>query len=78
MPALTSFLDSEKFKVIIDLLKKEKNPLIKGEDLIKLGLKPSPEFKTILEDIFVKYLNDYFESKEMALSYIKKKYLKEV
>ncbi|WP_028950729.1 CBS domain-containing protein [Sulfurihydrogenibium subterraneum] len=78
LPALTSFLDSEKFKVIIDLLKKEKNPLIKGEELIKLGLKPSPEFKTILEDVFVKYLNDYFESKEMALSYIKKKYLKEV
>ncbi|MFN4308432.1 CBS domain-containing protein [Sulfurihydrogenibium azorense] len=78
LPALMSFLDSNKFKGIIDVLKKEKNPLIKGEDLIELGLKPSPEFKTILEDIFVKYLNDQFKNKEEAVSYIKNKYLKEV
>jgi tRNA nucleotidyltransferase (CCA-adding enzyme) len=75
LPALLTLLDEEKFKTVLDILEKEKNPLIKGEDLIQIGLKPSKIFKEILEDTFIKYLENSLKNKEDALSYIKTKYL---
>lgn len=76
LPALMSLTDEEKFKIVLDIFEKEKNPIIKGEDLINLGLKPSKIFKEILEDVFVKYLESSLKNKEDAISYIKRKYLK--
>lgn len=60
---------------IIDIYKKYTNPLITGKDLIELGLKPSSEFKKILEDINYRYLIGEFEKKEDCIKYIKENYI---
>ncbi|WP_297888383.1 CBS domain-containing protein [Sulfurihydrogenibium sp.] len=78
LPALLTLLNEDKLKIILDIVEKEKNPLIKGEDLIQMGLKPSRIFKEILDDTFKRYLENSLKTKEDALSYIKKKYLQRV
>ena len=58
-------------------LKVEKKPLeclVRGKDLIALGLKPSPEFKTILNEVYELQMEGTFETKEEALAYVKKKF----
>lgn len=42
-------------------------PLVNGNDLIKLGAKPSPAFKKILDALFDRQLTGEFENKEAAL-----------
>ncbi|MGC9081029.1 MAG: CBS domain-containing protein [Sulfurihydrogenibium sp.] len=76
LPALMSLLPEDKFKIVLEMLEKEKKPVLTGEDLIKLGLKPSKIFKDILEDVFVKYLQNSIKTKEEAISYVKKTHLK--
>jgi len=48
-------------------------PLIRGRDLIDLGLKPSKEFKKILDELYEKQLDGEFKDKDEALKYVKKK-----
>ncbi|KYJ86599.1 CCA tRNA nucleotidyltransferase [Sulfurovum riftiae] len=58
-------------------LKVEKKPLeclVRGKDLIALGLKPSPEFKTILNEVYELQMEGTLETKEEALAYVKKKF----
>jgi len=45
-------------------------PLIQGRDLIALGMKPSPHFKEILEDVYQKQMDGLFNTKEEAITYI--------
>ena len=52
-------------------------PLIQGRDLIALGLKPSPKFKQILDEVYELQLDGKMESQEDALNYVDKKYLVE-
>jgi tRNA nucleotidyltransferase (CCA-adding enzyme) len=50
-------------------------PLIQGRDLIAMGLKPSPRFKEILEEVYQLQMDGVFESKEDAKAYIEQKLL---
>ncbi len=52
-------------------------PKITGEDLINLGLKPSPIFSKIFEDIIKGYIKGEIKSREDELNLIKKNYLPE-
>lgn len=60
---------------ILEVYHKSKNPLIRGDDLIKLGLKPSNLFKNILEDVNSRYIQGAFKSKEDGIKYIKEEYI---
>lgn len=51
-------------------LKKIK-PLINGEDLKKIGIKPGSDFKRILSEIYQLQLDGKIKNKKTALSYIK-------
>ena len=53
---------------------KKKPRLITGHDLIKLGFKPGPIFKYILEDVEVEVLSGNIKTKEEALEFVLKKY----
>jgi len=62
-------------------LKVESKPLsvlVQGRDLIALGLKPSPAFKKILEELYDFQLEGKISKKEEALEYIKENYLKDI
>ncbi len=45
--------------------------LLQGRDLIALGLKPSPKFKTILDEVYALQLEGVLNFKEDALRYLK-------
>jgi len=47
-------------------------PLVQGRDLINLGLKPSPEFKKILDYCYESQLDGKFKNKEEALEFLSK------
>src|SRR6266403_3479235 len=49
-------------------------PLVRGEDLIALGLKPGPKFGEILEAIETRQLEGGFRTREEALDWVKRKY----
>jgi tRNA nucleotidyltransferase (CCA-adding enzyme) len=55
----------------LDILNAPPKPLINGKDLIKLGLKPSPKFKEILNTTYNAQLDGKFTTKEEAIKYIK-------
>lgn len=46
-------------------------PLILGRDLIALGMRPSPHFKTILDDVYEKQMDGTIGTKKDALAYIR-------
>ena len=46
-------------------------PLINGNDLIALGLKPGPQFKVILEEAWELQLENTFKNREEALEWVK-------
>ena len=48
--------------------------IITGFDLIEMGYKQGPIFRTILDDIVDQQLEDKLEDKETAIEYIKEKY----
>jgi len=49
-------------------------PLVRGDDLIAMGLKPGPEFGEILEAVETRQLEGEFKTREEALEWVKKKY----
>ena len=51
-------------------------PLLSGKDLIKLGFKPGPVFKTILEKVRDMQLTSRLKTHEAAIGYVKDKFVK--
>jgi poly(A) polymerase len=49
-------------------------PLVTGEDLIKLGLKPGPKFGEILEAVETKQLEGALKDRDQALDWVKREY----
>ena len=49
-------------------------PLVNGEDLISLGLRPGPKFGEILEAVETRQLEGVLRSREEALDWVKKEY----
>jgi poly(A) polymerase len=49
-------------------------PLVRGEDLIALGLKPGPQFGEILEAVETQQLEGALKDREAALAWVKKEY----
>jgi hypothetical protein len=45
---------------------------IHGDDLVRLGLEPSPEYKTILTRLYYQQLDGRIHSRQDALDYIRK------
>ena len=60
---------------IINEKSKKKERIITGNDLIDLGLTPSPLFKEILDDVDDLFAEGVIKTKEEALKYVKGKYL---
>src|SRR5262249_41892217 len=50
-------------------------PLLRGDDLIALGLKPGPEFGEILEAVETQHLEGRLRNADEALEWVKKRYL---
>ena len=77
---ISAYYDLNLPERILRILDKERERkfIISGKDLINLGLKPSPKFKEILENVFEKYLDGGLKTKDEALSYVKTKYKKEI
>lgn len=46
-------------------------PFVTGEDLIELGLKPGPDFKTILQRMFDEQLENRFADRDAALFFLR-------
>ena len=59
----------------LDILDKSLQPLIKGSDLVKLGLKPSPKFSTILNDAYNAQISTKFKNYDEAFAWLEN-YLK--
>jgi tRNA nucleotidyltransferase/poly(A) polymerase len=51
-------------------------PLVRGDDLIALGLKPGPRFGEILEAIETRQLEGILRDREEALAWVKAEYVK--
>ncbi len=49
-------------------------PFVRGDDLIALGLKPSPKFGEILEAVETRQLEGTLRTREEALDWVKKEY----
>src|SRR5438874_4316851 len=49
-------------------------PLVRGDDLIVLGLKPGPKFSEILEAVETRQLEGTLRSREEALAWVKREY----
>ena len=50
-------------------------PLVRGNDLIALGLRPGPRFGVILEAVETRQLEGTLRDREEALAWVKKEYL---
>ena len=50
-------------------------PLVHGDDLIVLGLKPGPKFREILEAVETRQLEGTLRTREEALEWVKREYL---
>ncbi|HJX80662.1 MAG TPA: CCA tRNA nucleotidyltransferase, partial [Candidatus Udaeobacter sp.] len=49
-------------------------PLVRGDDLIALGLKPGPKFSEILEAVETRQLEGRLRTREEALEWVKHEY----
>jgi poly(A) polymerase len=49
-------------------------PLLTGHDLIALGWKPGPKFKTVLDAVQVRQLEGILRTREAAISWVEKEY----
>jgi poly(A) polymerase len=49
-------------------------PLVRGDDLIALGLKPGPKFGEILEGVETRQLEGTLRTREQALEWVKREY----
>jgi len=56
----------------LKVYKKPLDNLLMGRDLIKLGLKPSPRFKKILDEVYCLQIDGIISNYKDALKYIKK------
>lgn len=52
-------------------------PLVRGDDLIAMGLKPGPRFGDILEAVETRQLEGALKNREEALEWVKAEYLEE-
>ena len=52
-------------------------PLVRGDDLIAIGMKPGPQFGEILEAVETRQLEGMLKDREEALAWVKAEYLKE-
>ena len=50
-------------------------PLVRGEDLIALGLKPGPKFGEILEAVETRQLEGALKNRDEALDWVKTEFL---
>lgn len=50
-------------------------PLVRGDDLIQLGMKPGPQFGEILEAVETRQLEGGFKDREEALAWVRRQYL---
>jgi poly(A) polymerase len=50
-------------------------PLVRGHDLIEMGLKPGPHFSQILEAVETRQLEGGFRDRDEALAWVKQEYL---
>ena len=50
-------------------------PLVRGDDLIALGLKPGPKFGEILEAVETRQLEGILQTRDEALEWVKQQYL---
>jgi len=55
----------------LEIFYKKLDPLVKGKDLITLGLQPSKTFSKILKDLYEKQMQEEFKNKNEALKYLK-------
>ncbi len=49
--------------------------VIKGNDLLKLGFKPGPEFRRILEKVLFARIDGFLETKQDEIDYVKKHFM---
>jgi hypothetical protein len=56
--------------------KEKTKRILTGDDLIKIGLPPGPEFQSILEEINDLAIEEKIKSKGEAIKFVKKKYMK--
>jgi poly(A) polymerase len=49
-------------------------PLVRGDDLIAMGMKPGPKFSEILEAVETRQLEGALKTREEALEWVKKEY----
>ena len=49
-------------------------PLVRGDDLIALGLKPGPKFGEILEAVQTRQLEGALKDRQEALDWVKQEY----
>ena len=52
-------------------------PLVRGDDLVALGMKPGPKFGEILEAVETRQLEGTLKSREQALAWVKSEYARE-
>lgn len=69
-----SFIDD--YIAVYNDSRDEMKPLIKGQDLIEIGMNPGPYFGKILKDVYEKQLNEEILTKEEALEYVKRRNFK--
>ncbi|BDU49997.1 CCA tRNA nucleotidyltransferase [Haliovirga abyssi] len=55
---------------IYENIKEETKPIIKGKDVIKLGIKPGPEIGKILKLIYIAQLEEKFSDYESGIKYL--------
>jgi poly(A) polymerase len=49
-------------------------PLVRGDDLIALGMKPGPNFKQILDEIETRQLEGTLRTRDEALEWLRREY----
>jgi hypothetical protein len=49
-------------------------PLVRGQDLVRLGLEPGPLFGTILRELYDLQLDEQVKTKGAAIAYVKKRW----
>src|SRR5436305_6766131 len=52
-------------------------PLVRGDDLIALGMKPGPEFKQVLDEVETRQLEGTLRTRDEALAWLRRDYLKQ-
>jgi len=59
----------------LNVVNKPLDYILQGRELIKLGLKPSPKFKEILDTVYTEQLEGNIANKDEAIEFVKKRFL---